>query len=283
MVRLCKDMGLQHDLSTSQISPSEIEKRKRIFWAVYCYDVMMSIENGTRPHFDTKDCLLDIPRVLSDETPEHGKIMQFVLLIQIMRNQADIVDFLLRRKGMGIEASAEYKRISNQLNTTVGMIQSSTKFPQKENMCYAVCFLYLSSCFATILLHRPYHLSVCVESALNIKRIIGLVLECDAFEDMYCSIRGLQQIVYYLSAAVTVFKECHREEDRAQTLLLTQRLASISPATEVIGRQMNVRPLLKDARHIASVKKANMEYEYMNLCDMNNQSLLDLLYYDERH
>lgn len=42
IVRLCKDLGLSRDIiCTSTNVIVEIEKRKRTFWAVYCYDVMM--------------------------------------------------------------------------------------------------------------------------------------------------------------------------------------------------------------------------------------------------
>lgn len=44
IVRMCKDLGLQRDIMFNTSSPSvmiELEKRKRTFWAVYCYDVMM--------------------------------------------------------------------------------------------------------------------------------------------------------------------------------------------------------------------------------------------------
>jgi hypothetical protein len=42
IVRMCKDLGLPRDIvCTTSNMLIEIEKRKRTFWAVYCYDVMM--------------------------------------------------------------------------------------------------------------------------------------------------------------------------------------------------------------------------------------------------
>jgi hypothetical protein len=220
----------------------------------------VSIENGTPSNFSSIGSSLDIPHVLADEAQEHEKIMHFILLTKIIRNQADIVDYLRyrrRKNSREIEEEEEeeeergtksFEQLTNELKTTIGLITSTTKFPQKETMCYTVCFLYLASCFATILLHRPFalfhqpqspitmpHQSHCTEAALNVKVITELILECNAFEDMYCSIRGIQQIVHYLSAAVTVFKEGQFDQELKMTMQLTQRLASISPATEVIG------------------------------------------------
>lgn len=166
-----------------------------------------------------------------------------------MRNQSDIVDFLHRK--YNVQEGKSFEQLTGELKTTISLITSTTKFPQKESMCYTTCFLYLASCFATILLHRPFaffqqqqdtispvtrsHQSHCTEAAIRIKLITELILECNAFEDMYCSIRGIQQIIHYLSAAVTIFKEGHFEQDLQLTIRLTQTLASISPATEVVG------------------------------------------------
>jgi hypothetical protein len=42
IVRMCKDLGLPRDIiCTTTNMIVEVEKRKRTFWAVYCYDVMM--------------------------------------------------------------------------------------------------------------------------------------------------------------------------------------------------------------------------------------------------
>jgi hypothetical protein len=82
---------------------------------------------------------------------------------------------------------------------------------------------------------------------------------------MYCSIRGIQQIVHYLSAAITVFKEGSFDQDLQRTMAITQRLASISPSTEVVGQQqINTKskstPLVVDHQQsnlLAKVKKEN--------------------------
>lgn len=199
-------------------------------------------------------CSLDIPHVLADEAQEHEKIMHFILLTKIMRNQSDIADFLQRKYNTLAEQQGKsFDQLTNELKITINLIISTTKFPQKESMCYTICFLYLASCFATILLHRPFalfhqqqetlspvtrsHQSHCTEAATRIKLITELILECNAIEDMYCSIRGIQQIIHYLSAAVTIFKEGHFEQDLQITMRLTQILASISPATEVVGNR----------------------------------------------
>lgn len=222
------------------------------------------------PNFNNVDSSLDIPHVLPDEAQEHEKVVHFILLTKIIKNQSEILDFL-RQKFDRLNTSNNrewdegkaFEQQANGLKKTIGLITSTTKFPQKESMCYTVCFLYLASCFATILLHRPYaqfgqqtnpspltrsHQGHCTEAATNIKVITELILECNAFEDMYCSIRGIQQIVHYLSAAVTIFKEGNFEADLQKTMILTQRLASISPSTEAIGTHIQ-HPLFANSHH----------------------------------
>ncbi|KAI8076047.1 hypothetical protein BDF21DRAFT_342789 [Thamnidium elegans] len=289
---MCKDLGLPREIiCTSSNMFIEIEKRKRTFWAVYCYDVMMSIENGTTPNFSTADCSLDIPHVLADEAQEHEKIMHFILLTKIMRNQSDIIDFLYRKHNkptLNNNTAKPFDQLTNELKATIGLITSTTKFPKKENMCYTICFLYLASCFATILLHRPFalfqqqsispttrsHQSHCTEAATRIKLITELILECDAFEDMYCSIRGIQQIVHYLSAAITIFKEGNFEQELQNTLKLTQTLASISPATEVVGQRQKIETCVKrKSLHLPDNVAMNygLQQQTMNTTHYDNQ------------
>lgn len=196
-----------------------------------------------------------------------------------MRNQSDIVDFLHRK--YNDRQGKSFDQLTSELKITINLITSTTKFPQKETMCYTTCFLYLASCFATILLHRPFalfhqqqqqqqqdnvspitrsHQSHCTEAAIRIKLITELILECNAFEDMYCSIRGIQQIIHYLSAAITIFKEGHFEQDLQMTMRLTQTLASISPATEVVGnRNRPPRPSMSAPMTTANVVSPSMK------------------------
>ncbi|KAG1141429.1 hypothetical protein G6F36_015697 [Rhizopus arrhizus] len=96
---MCKDLGLQRKIVVaSNTSPKimiELEKRKRTFWAVYCYDVMMSIENGVPFHFQLdKESHVDDPQVLMDEVNDQEKIIHFILLTKIIRCQAQITQFL---------------------------------------------------------------------------------------------------------------------------------------------------------------------------------------------
>ncbi|CEP08482.1 hypothetical protein [Parasitella parasitica] len=241
IVRMSKDLGLSRNIAATTDQIVDMERRKRTFWGVYCYDVMMSVENGSLPSFSNVDCSVDIPHVLQDEAQEGDKIIHFILLIKIMRTQSDIIEFLhikhYKKMAVHWNQDKQFHKLSNELATTISLITSTAKFPQKENMCYTVCFLYLASCFATILLYRHVadQSEHCLEAALNIKTITELILECNAFEDMYCSMRGIQQIVHFLSAAVTVFKEQEAAMAYNSTLGLAQKLASISPVTEVIG------------------------------------------------
>ncbi|RCH78539.1 hypothetical protein CU098_001969, partial [Rhizopus stolonifer] len=289
VVRMCKDLGLARDITT--IPVVELECRKRTFWAAYCYDTMMrqAIEN-TRNYLLTTllmPCSIDFPNILTDEAHESEKILHFILLSKIMRNQADIIQFLRckHQKQLAIDWDEQntYQKLFNELSTTVSLITSTTKSPRKENICYAVCFLYLSYNSAIILLCRPYDLNQCIEPALTIKNIVELILECNAFEDMYCSLRGIQQIVYYLSAAITVFKERSIEREYQITLQLAQKLASISPATEITGSQKNNRYFVQQQYHVppysADTTSSSMSIDSTSI--PNQESLLGLLLQNE--
>ncbi|KAI9483511.1 MAG: hypothetical protein EXX96DRAFT_477644 [Benjaminiella poitrasii] len=273
---MCKDIGLSYEIKTTatidDVMMIEMEKRKRTFWAIYCYDVMMSAENGNLPYFNTIS-VPPIPHILPDE--EQEKMIHFILLTKIMRNQSDIINHLHVKynKKLDIQWNEEkmFNQLANELHETFKSLQLHNPMQQQTNhMCYTVCFLYLAFNFTAILLYRPYHQVVnssnqrMVEAALNIKSITELILAYDAFEDMYCSIRGIQQIVHYLSSAVTVFKLVDLQKELKLTVELARKLASISPVTEVANDK---QPLLT----------AN------DMLSIQQQSLLGLLLFDDNH
>ncbi|KAI8640832.1 hypothetical protein BD408DRAFT_347229 [Parasitella parasitica] len=278
---MSKDLGLSRNINATADQMIDMEKRKRTFWAVYCYDVMMSVENGSSPSFSHVDCSVDIPHVLQDEAEESDKIIHFILLTKIMRNQSDIIEFLHIKyhKKMAIhwDQDTQFHKLSNELETTISLITSTAKFPQKESMCYTVCFLYLASCFTTILLYRHVadQREHCLEAALNIKIITELILECNAFEDMYCSMRGIQQIVHFLSAAVTVFKEQEATMAYNSTLELAQKLASISPATEVIGNNRLKRGSLQASLQNIRLHSQPQQYQITNAIANGTNQFID--------
>ncbi|OBZ87785.1 hypothetical protein A0J61_04161 [Choanephora cucurbitarum] len=220
-LRMCQDLGLSRDLNLAFI---EKESRKRVFWAIYCYDLMMSIEQGTLPQLKETPIMIDLPIALTDEAST--KIQQWTLLIQIIQHQAAILDYLRSKQ----ENPQRHQQLSDQLTATMKQINPPPS--PSEDLCYAVCFLHLSSHFAVILLHRA-HLDICYNSAVIIKEMVEWILACHAYEDMYCSIRGVQQVIHYLSAAFTIFKEKGTEEEASFTFQLIQKLASISPVIEM--------------------------------------------------
>ncbi|KAI8880748.1 hypothetical protein K501DRAFT_190531 [Backusella circina FSU 941] len=249
---MCKDLGLNHDIADTKPNLSiEIERRKRTFWAVFCYDVMMSIENGTVPNFENTPLMLEAPTMLADEaSTDYENMMHFILFTKVIRVQANTLRFL-RQKYKPTDTLVEsttttIETLSENLYSVINVITSTCTPPQRENFSYSACFLYLASSFACILLHRPSMrqdknaLHECIEAANKIKHIIQLVLECDGIENIYCSIRGIQQMVHYLSAAVTIFKVTEKTKELQDTLFLTRQLASISPATEVIKQEEEI-------------------------------------------
>ncbi|KAG0747152.1 hypothetical protein G6F57_006618 [Rhizopus arrhizus] len=287
IVRMCKDLGLQRKIVvTSSTSPKiliELEKRKRTFWAVYCYDVMMSIENGVPFHFNLdKESHVDDPQVLMDEVNDQEKIIHFILLTKIIRCQAQITQFLHQKldsqwavKNMLTNWKEEetFEALTNHLKESIGILTSYTSFPEENDMSYAACFLYLASCFATISLHRPFafqntptsspHTGHCAEAAFNIRRIMGLVFRCEALEDMYCSIRGIHQIMHYVSAAITVFKEGGYESELRDLMQIALYLSSTSPVIEMNNK-------------ISTMQQSSTSFGFQP-----NPTLLSLLYTDD--
>lgn len=252
IVRITKDLDLQQQQVMGVTIMSE--KCTRTFWAVYCYDVMMSIENGTPFHFDLQDLDLDDPQLFMDE--EQDKLVHFILLTHIMRTQAKITLFL--RQKLDVKLSIKnfltdwkeeqtFEELTVDLKQSIGMLTAMRSFPREEDMCYGVCFLYLACCFATISLHRPFafqpteqsspHTGHCAEAAFNIRKIVGLIFCCEALEDMYCSLRGIHQILHYLSAAITVFKEGGYKSEMEDLMQIAHYLASTSPVTEITQKK----------------------------------------------
>ncbi|KAI9277592.1 fungal-specific transcription factor domain-containing protein [Sporodiniella umbellata] len=245
-VRMCKDIGLEHNVPVANVSPDEaveLEKRKRTFWAVYCYDVMMSIEYRTPFHLGLYRA--SEPKILYGENPK--KIVHFLLLTKVIHCQAQIADFLRKKFDPGSsvvnfltgwDEEETVARLAGELKQSMTTVFSLIPAPQQDNMSYAVCFLSLACYYAIISLYRPFtfHLAAsqhCLEAAYHMKRIIGIILKSEATEDMYCSLRGIPQIVHYLSAAITVFKEGGRQDELNTLLPIVYHLASISPVTEM--------------------------------------------------
>jgi hypothetical protein len=216
---------------------------------------------------------MDFPHVLPDETQETEKMIHFMLLTKIMRNQFDIIHYLHSKTN-------NFDQLSNQLSITIDLISSTTQYPKKEIMCYTVCFLYLTFNFTTILLYRPFinnYRQHCTKAALQIQHITELVLECNAFEDMYCSIRGIQQIIHFLSAAITIFKLCDMNQEYTHTMELASRLASTSPLTELISKKKPSTPYQPFIYQQPQPQDDNS----LLLNMPNNQSLLSLLMFNE--
>lgn len=191
------------------------------------------------PSFSYIECSIEYPTLLTDEVEESDKVIHFILLSKIMKHQFDIIQFLHCKYNKKFEFNwneqVKFEKLSKELDTTIQFINTTTKYPEKDNISYTVSFLYLAYSFTIILLYRPFiskYQSICKLAATNIKHIVDL-LSSIAIENMYCSIRGIQQIIHYLSSANSIFKELDLNKQYQFTMDLTKKLASISPATEV--------------------------------------------------
>lgn len=220
---------------------------------------------------------MEFPHVLPDETQETEKMIHFMLLTKIMRNQFDILHFLHCK-------TSSFDQLSNELSVTIDLVNSTTQYPKKEIICYNVCFIYLTFNFTIILLYRPFinnYRHHCTKAALQIQHITELVLECNAFEDMYCSIRGIQQIIHYLSAAITIFKLCDMNQQYTHAMELAYRLASTSPLTELLSKKKPSAYSQPFANQQQQQQQRKQNDNALLLNMPNHQSLLGLLMFDE--
>jgi hypothetical protein len=207
--------------------------------------------------------MLEAPTMLADEAAtDYENMMHFILFTKVIRVQADTLGFLRDKFKPSSSSSSSnpttatltLETLSESLYSLINVMTSTCTPPQKENFSYSACFLYLASSFACILLHRPFikedkqALHQCIQAASKIKSIIQLVLECEGIENIYCSIRGIQQMVHYLSAAVTVFKMAEKPKEFQEMLYLTKQLASISPATEVMTDDIKQEDMMVENR-----------------------------------
>ncbi|KAG0191551.1 hypothetical protein DFQ28_011593 [Apophysomyces sp. BC1034] len=264
IVRMSKDLGLPREIPQgSQVNLADIEERKRVFWAVYAYDIFMSTEQGTQPNFNVNDCILDYPNLLQDETQKDDQelLLYFHWLAKIVRVHARVLSFMRQKYIQKLDGSKkEEQHVLQDLQTSLDELRSHVtnfiKLPRnigKNKKRYLTCFLHMALHFVTILLHRPYafqnpghgndlalHQQRCSMAALAITRIAEVLVKEDGTECLYYSIRGVQQVVHYLSAAVTIYRarngpnaSISAKEMCEKSLAIIQQLVEKSPATEL--------------------------------------------------
>ncbi|KAF7722552.1 hypothetical protein EC973_002976 [Apophysomyces ossiformis] len=213
IVRMCNDLGLQKELPRGlQANLSELEQRRRTFWAVYAYDVMMSTEQGSQPHFNHEECTVDEPNLLPDEAQSEDQetVLHFGWMVRIARAQGAVLHFLRHKYAPshpqpGIKEEEQFSILQEHLEVLGTRMKSFLRSP---SICFASSFVHLAFYFVTILLHRPYghepyHRQICASSAAAITQIVDLLLR-QGWQCLVYSLRGVQQVIHCLSGAMAV-------------------------------------------------------------------------------
>ncbi|KAI7887514.1 hypothetical protein K492DRAFT_1660 [Lichtheimia hyalospora FSU 10163] len=255
IVHMCRDLGLCKALGPGfQLDMATAEQRRRTFWAVYAYDIMMSTELGAEPHFSESSCTIDYPNLLPDETqPEDREaLLHFHWLAKLVHIHGSILHFVRKkytRSSIALvsnrkesEDNSNFRHLQQRLED-LGTKMSSVVKPSGHS--YASSFQLLLLHSSTILLHRPYALDQdssvsqerCTDSASTITHLVENLLNTRGVECFYYPVRGIQYTVYCLAAAITVHKclsdiQGHQEACN-KSLAVMQQLLDKTPATEV--------------------------------------------------
>ncbi|KAI9250941.1 fungal-specific transcription factor domain-containing protein [Phascolomyces articulosus] len=244
IVRMAKDLGIAKAIpSNFHVELIMEEQRRRTFWAVYAYDVLMSTELGTEPHFKDIECTTDYPTLLEDEvhTEEQEVLLHFHWMAKLVHLHGSILHFARQRymghhnnntnNGSRRSSTTTTKRTHDEFSSSsshtfrslqqklddMSTSMTSVLKPSTSHSfmgSYASSFQYMLLHLSTILLHRPYALDYessvsaerCTDSASAITHIAETLLNMGGIEIIYYPIRGIQHTIHCLSAAITVHK-----------------------------------------------------------------------------
>ncbi|KAI9488537.1 fungal-specific transcription factor domain-containing protein [Zychaea mexicana] len=113
----------------------------------------------------------------------------------------------------------------------------------KQYPYYASRFLYMSFHFTAILLHRPYgeasayHREQCFIAALAITQIASELIQTGGVECLYYCPRGVQQVIHYLAASITIHRLLTSPSVLASTATATRSIQKDSATTEKRARE----------------------------------------------
>ncbi|KAG2224228.1 hypothetical protein INT45_000257, partial [Circinella minor] len=229
IVRMARDLGISRTVpSNFYVDPIMAEQRKRTFWAVYAYDVLMSTELGTEPHFKDSECTTDFPTILGDEaqTEEREVLLHFHWMAKLVHLHGGILYFA-RQRYMGNSSNNQSIRSSSgssgscrsmtkkahddftasttpytfrslqqkvdEMSTSLtGVLKSSTAHQSIGS--YTSSFQYMLLHLSTILLHRPYALDH--ESSVSAERCTDSASTITHLAETLLNTGGVE-ILYY--------------------------------------------------------------------------------------
>ncbi|KAI9021739.1 fungal-specific transcription factor domain-containing protein [Phycomyces nitens] len=273
LARMSKDLGLTKELPQGiQANPRELEQRRRTFWAAFTYDIWMSLEIGSQPYYSPKQSTINYPTLLPDEVQQKAEkdmLLNFHWTTKIAKIQASVLEFLRQKYTSGHSTEEEELKklqwevsvLGTALSSALGNVPEQTS--RLDSNDYMLCFVYMAYHCLVILLNRPYAFSktlgheeccekqeVCLLSALTITQIVERAIQTGGIGCFDYMSRGVQQVVYFLSAAVTVYRSASAISQDSQgpeiqacerSLELIQSLLAASPASDVgltLGRAL---------------------------------------------
>ena len=192
-------------------------------------------------------CTAKYPHVLSDESSsDSNAVIDFHWLSKVIHVQAAVLQFLRQKYGED-SFDTEFEEFSTLEKNLIDLGDYIP--PMSEESSTHSCFVHLIYHLATILLFRPYalaeenqtHLSHCISSASAITHIVDHRLKKEGLDCFYTVARGNQQIIYCLTAAVTIQRVCrynYASHDTVntnyeKTCLILQMLSGKSPVAEL--------------------------------------------------
>lgn len=198
---------------------------------------MCSTEHGLQ--IEQQQCTVNYPHVLSIESNyDANAVLDFYWLSKVIHTQACVVRFMRLRYSNEEEVN-EFPILEKRLNELGDSIP-----PLEEKSSIHASFTLIIYHLATILLFKPFssednmYRSRCVSSAAMITQLIDHRLQKEGLDSFYSVARGMQQMIYCLTAAVTVQRSLRHvsetvNESYEKTCSFLQMFVAKSPVTEI--------------------------------------------------
>ncbi|KAI8575390.1 hypothetical protein K450DRAFT_262017 [Umbelopsis ramanniana AG] len=241
VTRMCDDIGLSRTQGRCMGDAGEIEMRKRTFWVAYMYDLLMSVEQGRKPHFTSNECDQEFPNATAEEGPElediisnHNVLIQLSKIMGEIYRLARLIAFRKGRPRSMLEVVEEQGKLFvlhthlenflHELPATLAYTPTTDpySYPADKHQISDsfVGFLHMQYHFSIILLHRPYmmsplpeigteftpylHRDLCASSASHITNIAQILLDKDDINEFFYPTRGVQHTIHFVIASATV-------------------------------------------------------------------------------
>ncbi|KAI8340442.1 fungal-specific transcription factor domain-containing protein [Chlamydoabsidia padenii] len=260
VVKMCKDLGLPRMLPpTCQVHPVLAEQRRRIFWAAYIYDLLFSTELGTPTLFTLDECTVEFPNLMDDERnarEQHDTVLYFHWMTMVMKAQGAVLHYLRSKHN---NTNDVYGQLHSLHQHMMGL-RSELQLWQ-EPARGRVNFLFLAYHFTNILLYRSVTFEInnnnnnnnnigglstllgmdqdglgsfLLEEANAIVIIVDQLLKDHTVACLHYSFRGVQQIIHYLTGAVTVYHMYQGNENNIRRVnSIIRQLIPLTPVVEM--------------------------------------------------